>query len=66
MPGLVYAKHADWNDFEGVVKAVFINLQDSFGALFQNLEFPTEDDFHLFDSNEDGVLYYEEWFQSLA
>merc|ERR1712083_70042 len=38
----------------------------TFGAFFQNLEFPREEDFHLFDVNNDGVLYYEEWLQSLA
>merc|ERR1719220_1405225 len=39
---------------------------ERFGAFFQDLDFPTEEDFNLFDVNEDGTLVYDEWKQSMS
>ena len=45
---------------------MLISFQERFGAFFQDLDFPTEEDFNLFDVNEDGTLVYDEWKQSMS
>ena len=41
-------------------------LKERFEDYFTQLEFPRKEDFDIFDVNKDGVLFYEEWYKSLA
>ena len=52
--------------FRNYQTLILISFQERFGAFFQDLDFPTEEDFNLFDVNEDGTLVYEEWKQSMS
>ena len=36
-------------------------FQDTYGNLLDNNLLPTEEDFEMFDVNQDGILFYEEW-----
>ena len=39
---------------------------DSYGHLFKDVNIPTQEDFDHFDTNGDGVLFYNEWLDTLA
>ena len=52
--------------FRNYQTLISISFQERFGAFFQDLDFPTEEDFNLFDVNKDGTLVYEEWKQSMS
>ena len=53
-------------NFRNYQTLISISFQERFGAFFQDLDFPTEEDFNLFDVNEDGTLVYDEWKQSMS
>lgn len=39
---------------------------NDFGHLFKGLLFPEQDDFDQFDENQDGVLVFQEWKDTLS
>ena len=40
-------------------------FQDTFGHLLNDTLMPSKEDFETFDENDDEMLYYEEWLESL-
>merc|ERR1712122_409859 len=38
----------------------------TFGHFFKDVNIPTPEDFEHFDTNADGVLFYEEWLKALG
>ena len=62
---LSYGRTLKYN-FRNYKTLISISFQERFGAFFQDLDFPTEEDFNLFDVNEDGTLVYDEWKQSMS
>ena len=53
------------NDEPGLSWDEVSSCIDEFGHYFSTLQFPSEDDFNIFDANNDGVLFFEEWLQTL-
>ena len=39
----------------------FFMFQDTYGNLLDTNLLPTEEAFEMFDVNQDGILFYEEW-----
>ena len=40
---------------------VLFMFQDTYGNLLDTNLLPTEEAFEMFDVNQDGILFYEEW-----
>jgi len=59
-------KVCDMNDDNGLTWEEVSACIDAFGHFFQDLDFPSQEDFQQFDSDEDGVLFYEEWLHTVA
>ena len=45
------------------IKHIFI-FQDAYGAFINVDKLPSKEDFEMFDTNEDGTLYYDEWAEA--
>ena len=39
-------------------------FQDAYGAFINVDKLPSKEDFEMFDTNEDGTLYYDEWAEA--
>ena len=50
-------------DANSNVKHIFIS-QDAYGAFINVDKLPSKEDFEMFDTNEDGTLYYDEWAEA--
>ena len=43
----------------------WLKLKIDKSDLFKDVNIPTKEDFQHFDTNADGVLFYEEWLNTL-